>query len=113
MMPRAFMALSVCAFVYVLSGQTTQAGWSDGVALNRAGNTSSLVISIKKHKNNDDSDDDNHHSKHKDGKDTSERDQGPKDTNSATTPPTNNTNQNVLWGDYNMCRRNKMLEWTT
>jgi hypothetical protein len=64
MLKPAGIALSIGALIYGFGGQAAQGGWIDagsGLSLG----ASSLVISVKKHKNNDDHDGKNHKSSNK------------------------------------------------
>ena len=63
MLRAAFVALSIEALALSFWGPTSQAGWSDA-ATNLSGGASSVVVSVKKHKN-DDGDEDGDHNKGK------------------------------------------------
>ena len=65
MLKAASIALSIGAIIFGFGGQAAQGGWIDAGAGLSPG--TSLVISVKKHKNNDDSDHDgkNHKSSNK------------------------------------------------
>jgi hypothetical protein len=114
MLKPACIALSITAFSYGFGGQVAQAGWSDAASGLTLG-ASSLVISVKKHKNDDDDDDDDSGNKHKannkgkhkkhDDKDHKANEQ-PTSGGGGKTPAESSSGEgkcNVLIGDYGGC----------